>query len=63
MRKTYTEMVGEVLREIGVFILVFSLLDKLIAGRITFIWVWSAIAVSFVIFSYGCFLERRRINA
>ncbi len=58
MRKTYTEMVGEALREVGVLVLVFSLLDRLIAGRITLTWVLSAIAVSIVVFVYGCFLER-----
>ena len=59
MLKTYTEMVAEALREIGVLVLVFSLLDRLVAGRITVAWTVTATAVSVVTFATGCYLERR----
>ena len=59
MRKSYAQMVAEALREIGVLVLVFSLLDRLVAGRITFVWVLFAVLVSFAVFFYGCYLEGR----
>ncbi len=61
-RKSYDEMTGDALREIGVLILVFAILDKLIAGKFSFGWNFSAILVSAAFFLAGCFLERSRVD-
>ena len=60
MRKSYGEMAGEALREIGVLVLVFSVLDRMIAGNITAIWTAVTLAISVVSFLLGCMLERIR---
>ncbi len=61
-RKSIDEMVGEALREVGVLILVFAILDRLVAGSITWIWTVAAILISASAFLYGCVLERRRFD-
>jgi hypothetical protein len=39
--KTFTEMLGEALREVAVLVIVFVLLDVLVSGRhFTWIWFW-----------------------
>jgi len=56
-------MAAEALREVGVLILVFSLLDRLIAGSITLLWTLSATAIRGASFFLGCMLERGRVGA
>ncbi len=63
MHESYTEMAAEALREVGVLILVFSLLDRLIAGSITLLWTLSATAIRGASFFLGCMLERGRVGA
>ena len=53
-------MVSEALRELGVLIGVFAILDRLIADSITLLWSLTAIGVSALCFTAGGFLERRR---
>jgi hypothetical protein len=59
---TVEQMIGEGLREVGVLVLVFAILDKVIAGNIT-VW-WTAIALlgGLLFFSGGCYIERKRHN-
>jgi hypothetical protein len=59
-RKSVEGMTGEGFRDVGILILVFALLDKVIAGSITGWWTLTAIAISGAFFSAGCYLERRR---
>ena len=63
MKKTYAEMLADALREIGVLTLVFALLDRIVAGRITMAWTVAALSLSVASFLLGCELERRRPNA
>jgi hypothetical protein len=59
-RKQLEEMAGEGFREVGVLVFVFALLDRIIDGKITPWWTVSAVAVSALFFSAGCYIERRR---
>lgn len=53
-------MLAEGFREIGVLILVFALLDKLVSGSITWQWTLAAIFISSLTFGAGVYIERRR---
>ncbi len=62
-KKSYAEMLAEALREIGVLTLVFALLDRIVAGRITVSWTLMALSISVASFLLGCVLERMRPDA
>jgi hypothetical protein len=57
-RESTNQMVAEAFREIGVLIFVFSLLDKIVAGNITFLWASVVVALSVSFFIAGIVLER-----
>lgn len=59
-RKQFEEMAGEAFRDIGILVFVFSILDRIIDGKITPWWTVSAIGISACFFLAGCYLERRR---
>lgn len=59
-RKHFEEMIGDGLREIGILIFVFALLDPLISGKITLAWTLAALGVSGWFFGMGLYVERRR---
>ncbi len=59
-RETVEQMVGEAFREVGILILVFAILDKLVSGSITGKWTLTAFGISAFFFSAGVYLERRR---
>lgn len=59
-KESVSKMLGEALREIGVLILVFSVLDKIVAGGITIRWAIVAFSLSAVSFSLGVLMERNR---
>jgi hypothetical protein len=53
-------MIADGLREVGVLVFVFSILDRLIDEKITTTWTLVAIAVSAWFFGMGIYVERRR---
>jgi hypothetical protein len=53
-------MIGEGLREVGVLILVFAILDKVITGNITLWWTTTALLSGLLFFTGGCYIERKR---
>jgi hypothetical protein len=57
-KESVSKMFGEALREIGVLILVFSVLDKIVAGSITI--QWAVNVVSAISFVSGVLVERKR---
>jgi hypothetical protein len=59
-RKHFEEMVADGLREVGVLVFVFSILDRMIDGKITTIWTLVAIGTSGLFFCAGLYIERRR---
>jgi hypothetical protein len=59
-RKLTEEMIGEGLRDVGILILVFAVLDKLVNGQITLWWTLAAVSVSALVFASGCYVERIR---
>jgi hypothetical protein len=59
-KQSVNEMVAEALREIGVLILVFSVLDKIVAGSISVQWAAIVIFISTVAFVSGVLIERKR---
>jgi hypothetical protein len=59
-KESVNKMVGEALREIGVLILVFSVLDKIVAGSISVQWAAVVIFISAVSFISGVLIERKR---
>jgi hypothetical protein len=59
-RDPIEKMIGEAFREIGVLILVFAILDKLVSGSITWAWSLTALLSGTVVFGAGVYLERRR---
>ena len=61
-RKSYDEMIADALREIGVLVLVFAVLDKLVVGQFSFSWNLVASFASSLLFLAGCYLERIRID-
>jgi hypothetical protein len=61
-RNTVEQMIGEGLREVGVLVLVFAILDKVIAGNITVWWTAIALAGGLLFFAGGCYIERKRRN-
>jgi hypothetical protein len=61
-KESVSKMFGEALREIGVLILVFSVLDKIVAGSITIQWAVIVLLVSAISFVSGVLVERKRSN-
>jgi hypothetical protein len=61
-RKQFEEMAGEGFRDVGILVFVFSLLDRIIDGKITRWWTLSAVLISAFFFLAGCYIERRRPN-
>jgi hypothetical protein len=59
-RKHFEEMVADGLRETGVLVFVFSILDRVIDGKITTNWTLVAMGVSALFFGSGLYIERRR---
>jgi hypothetical protein len=59
-RKHFEEMIADGLREAGVLVFVFSILDRLVDGKITTDWTLVAIAVGGLFFGSGLYIERRR---
>jgi len=59
-RKSVAEMIAEGLREIGVLILVFGVLDKLLKAELTGVWLGGVLVSGCYVFSLGMYLERRR---
>jgi hypothetical protein len=59
-RESTSKMAAEALREIGVLIFVFAMLDKLVSGRITTLWTLATGVVSSIFFLSGIYIERRR---
>ncbi|HEV7987829.1 MAG TPA: hypothetical protein VGP23_05020 [Candidatus Binataceae bacterium] len=59
--KTFSEMLGEALREIAVLVIVFAPLDRWVEGRI-YSWqdVWHTLLISAILFLLGVFLEKIR---
>ncbi len=59
--KTFTEMLGEALREVAVLVIVFVPLDVLVAGR-HFTWKWflATVGISAPLFLMGVALEKMR---
>jgi len=57
--KTFTEMLGETLREVAVLVIVFVPLDVLVSGR-HFAWIWflATVGISAPLFLMGVALER-----
>jgi hypothetical protein len=53
-------MFGEGLRDVGILVLVFAILDRIIDGGITGWWTLTAVAVSAGFFLSGVYVERRR---
>lgn len=51
--------IAEALREIAVLWLVFSILDELIAGKLTVRWLMTNIASCFVLWALGTYIEFR----
>jgi len=60
-QKTFSEMLGEALREIAVLVIVFVPLDVLVAGK-TFGWKWlfATVGISTPLFLMGVALEKMR---
>lgn len=61
MRKQIEEMLGDFLRDAAVLVLVFALLDKVMAQRLTLWWVCGTIAISGLLLILGILLERWRL--
>jgi hypothetical protein len=60
-RHGVTEMTGDGLREAGVLVGVFGMLDKFVHGQgPTIIWTAAVLTISLFLFAAGCILERRR---
>jgi len=59
-REPVEKMLAEGFREVGVLILVFAILDKLVSGSITWNWTLTALISSSLVFSAGVYIERRR---
>ena len=58
--KTFTEMLGEALREVAVLVIVF-VLDVLVSGRhFTWIWFLATVGISAPLFLMGVVLEKMR---
>lgn len=53
------ERFAEALRECGILWLVFSILDRLVAGSLTAAWVLSNVSVSIAMWLFGIYIERR----
>ena len=54
------KMLAEALREVGILIFVFAILDKMVSGSITIRWTLEAFAASAGFFGMGVYLERIR---
>jgi hypothetical protein len=54
------KMLAEALREVGILIFVFAILDKMVSGSITIRWTLEAFAASAGFFGMGVSLERIR---
>jgi hypothetical protein len=60
-RRSVAEMLGDVLREAGVLVLVFGLLDEAITDRpLRVWWVAATLGVAGALLASGMILERRR---
>jgi hypothetical protein len=59
-REPVDKMIGDALREAGILVFVFAILDKVIAGSITVTWTAVALAAAVVLFGMGMYMERRR---
>jgi hypothetical protein len=56
------ERAAEAIRECGILWLVFSILDKIIDGTITFPWLLTNFGISIVLWSYGMYIEIRTVT-
>lgn len=61
-RRPLDEMIGEAFREVGVLVLVFATLDGIIAGRVTLLWMISSFLLGLLLFLFGCYVERSRLD-
>ena len=59
-REPVKKMLAEALREIGILIFVFALLDKMVSGSITLRWTLAVFVASGGFFVMGVYLERIR---
>ena len=60
-QKPVSEMIGEAMREAGVLVLVFGMLDKFVHDSApTMVWTVAVLAVGLFFLGGGCMLERRR---
>ena len=59
--KTFSEMLGEALREIAVLVIVFAPLDRWVERR-PYTWenMWGTFAIAAILFLGGVFLEKIR---
>jgi hypothetical protein len=61
--KTLAEMLGEICRVIGVLVLVFLPLDRIVNHEFTVEWLWIALGISFFALAAGIALELSRGRA
>jgi len=60
-RHGVAEMIGDGMREIGVLVAAFGLLDKFVLGeRPTALWTGAVLGVALFFFLFGVTIERRR---
>ena len=59
-REPVEKMLGDGFREVGVLVLVFALLDRILSGNITIRWTLAALALGILFFCTGLYIERRR---
>jgi hypothetical protein len=59
-REPVEKMLAEGFREIGILVLVFAILDKLVSGSITWKWTLSTLICGFLLFGAGIYIERKR---
>jgi hypothetical protein len=59
-RKFVEEMIAEGFRDVGILVLVFAILDRVITGGITVMWTLTAMAIATFFFGAGLYIERKR---
>jgi hypothetical protein len=60
-RRPVAEMAGEALRESGVLVLVFGLLDEAVGDRpLRVLWVGAILSIGVILFVLGLWIERSR---
>ena len=57
---SWAAMIGEALRETAVLVLVFGLLDKVVLGGLSKLWVASTVGLALLTFAIGGIMERTR---